>query len=71
MIKDGEDNTYKLFYSTENSKVYHEYELQYLEIGEEYVPGIKMIINEFPKFVRVEDLPIDGLDLKVFFVNYK
>jgi len=60
-----EDDTYKLYYSTENSKEYHEYEPQFLEVEERFILGIKSIINFYPKFVCVNDLPIDDSDEKV------
>ncbi|XP_012135363.1 bifunctional lysine-specific demethylase and histidyl-hydroxylase NO66 isoform X2 [Megachile rotundata] len=55
-----EDEAYRIYYSTENSKEYHEYEPQFLEVGDEFVPAIREIILRYPEFVRVEDLPIDG-----------
>ena len=60
-----EDDTYRIYYSCENSKEYHEYELQFLEVDAEFIPAIKMIIKKYPQYVRVEDLPINDLDKKV------
>ncbi|CAD6234126.1 GSCOCG00007578001-RA-CDS [Cotesia congregata] len=60
-----EDNCFKLYYSSENSKEYHEYEQQFLEVGENLVPAIKKIILMYPEFIKVDDLPIDGEDNKV------
>ncbi|XP_076246634.1 bifunctional lysine-specific demethylase and histidyl-hydroxylase NO66 [Calliopsis andreniformis] len=64
-----EDHTFKLYYSTENSKEYHEYEPQYLEVNEEFIPAIREIILRYPEFIRVEDLPIDGEDNKIQIVK--
>lgn len=61
-----EDNCFKLYYSSENSKEYHEYEQQFLEVEENLVPAIKKIILMYPEFIKVDDLPIDGEDNKVF-----
>ncbi|XP_008544704.1 ribosomal oxygenase 1 isoform X1 [Microplitis demolitor] len=60
-----EDNSFKLYYSSENSKEYHEYEPQFLEVEENLVPAIKKIILMYPEFIKVDDLPIDGEDNKV------
>ncbi|KOC60423.1 Lysine-specific demethylase NO66 [Habropoda laboriosa] len=60
-----EDETFRMYYSTENSKEYHEFELQFLDVSQEFVPAIREIILRYPEFIRVEDLPIDGEDNKV------
>ncbi|XP_024937149.1 ribosomal oxygenase 1 isoform X2 [Cephus cinctus] len=49
----------RIYYSTENSKVYHEYEPEYLEISRELAPAVEAIILNYPDFVAVEDLPIE------------
>lgn len=63
MIKEGD--IFRVYYSTENSKEYHEYEPQFLEVSEAFVPAIQKIILQYPEFIRVEDLPVDGEDNKV------
>lgn len=60
-----EDGSYRIYYSTENSKEYQEYELQYLEIDAEFVPGIQKIIISYPNFICVKELPIENDDVKV------
>lgn len=60
-----EENTYRLYYSTENSREYHEYEAQYLEVDKEIAPAMKRIIEVYPEFIRVDDLPIQGEDSRV------
>ncbi|XP_011505561.1 PREDICTED: bifunctional lysine-specific demethylase and histidyl-hydroxylase NO66 [Ceratosolen solmsi marchali] len=64
-----ENGVYQLYYSSENSKTYHEYELQFFEINLEFVPAIKELIVQFPKYIRVEDLPIGDLDKKIQLVR--
>lgn len=66
-----EDETFRIYYSSENSKEYHEYEPQFLEVGEEFVPAIRDMILRYPDFIRVEDLPIDSEDNKVNRKLYK
>ncbi|XP_018337892.1 PREDICTED: bifunctional lysine-specific demethylase and histidyl-hydroxylase NO66 [Trachymyrmex septentrionalis] len=60
-----EDKVYKIYYSTENSKEYHEYEPQYLEIDKEFVPAIKQIIEAYPDFILVKDLKIEDANIKI------
>lgn len=60
-----EDGIYRIYYSTENSKEYHEYEPQFLEIDAEFVPGIQKIIISYPNFICVKELPIENDLIKV------
>ena len=40
-------------------------ELQFLELDAETAPAIEALIEKYPKFVKVESLPIEQLDLKM------
>lgn len=60
-----EDNSYRIYYSTDNSKEYHGNPLQYLEVTEEFVPALKKIIRSYPAYICVKDLPIDNADKQV------
>lgn len=64
-----EDEKYKIYYSTENSKEYHEYEPQFLEIDAEFVPSIQKIITSYPNFIYVKELPIEDDDIKIQIVK--
>ncbi|XP_036139270.1 ribosomal oxygenase 1 [Monomorium pharaonis] len=64
-----EDGIYKIYYSTENSKEYHEYEPQFLEIDEEFVLGIKQIVLCYPAFISVKELRIEDDDTKIQIVK--
>ncbi|XP_043262741.1 ribosomal oxygenase 1 isoform X2 [Colletes gigas] len=65
----NENNTFRVYYSSENTKEYRDYEPQFLEVGEIFVPAIKQMILQYPEFVRVEDLPIEGEDNKIQIVK--
>ncbi|XP_044749331.1 ribosomal oxygenase 1 [Coccinella septempunctata] len=58
----------KLYYSTENSKVYHGEEEQWLELEKPMVPVIKYLQKTFPNFVEIKDLPLEDVELKIQFV---
>lgn len=60
-----EDGMFRMYYSTENSKEYHEFEPQFLDVSKEFVPAIQEIILRYPEFIRVEDLPVDGEENKI------
>lgn len=68
------EDTYKIYYSTENSKEYHEYEPQFIEVDEKFVPGIKQIITSYPTFISVKELLIEDDNdkvIKLFAINLK
>ncbi len=66
-----EESTLRLYYTMENSLVYHEEEPNFVEISQEFKPTVEHLINSYPEYVRIEDLPIgdddDDLTKKVFF----
>lgn len=62
-----EDETVKLYHSVENSREYHEYEPQYIDIGAELAPAIEFLLNSYPDYTSIEELPLDTLDQKVLY----
>ncbi|XP_043494934.1 ribosomal oxygenase 1 [Polistes fuscatus] len=56
------DGLFKIYYSCDNFKEYHGNELQYLEIDELFIPGIKELILKYPEFIKLADLPIEDED---------
>ncbi|XP_012285002.1 ribosomal oxygenase 1 [Orussus abietinus] len=60
-----EEDVFKVYYSCENSKEYHEFEPQFLEVSKELAPAVKRIIKHYPEYITVEDLPIEGEDNKI------
>ncbi|KAJ8926428.1 hypothetical protein NQ314_021216 [Rhamnusium bicolor] len=53
------EDTPKIYYNTDNAKVYHGEEEQFLIIDNELIPGIEKLQNSYPEFVDVESLPIE------------
>lgn len=64
-----EDKEAKIYYNTENSRLFHGEEEQFLEIDVALVPAVSHLICSFPNFVAVEDLPINDDDLKLQIVS--
>ncbi|CRL01956.1 CLUMA_CG015212, isoform A [Clunio marinus] len=60
-----EDESLRVYFHSDNSKEYHEYEPTFMEIEEDDAPVISMLVNEYPKFVAVKDLPIDDDERKL------
>lgn len=64
-----EEESLRVYFHTDNSKEYHEYEPTFMEIEEEDSPVISMLVNEYPKFITVKDLPIDDDERKLAIVT--
>lgn len=57
-----EDGKYLVYFHTENSKEYHEFEPTFMEIQEDDVPVIETLIQTYPCYITVNELPIDDDD---------
>lgn len=55
-----EERNARIYYNTDNSKVYHGEEEQFLVIDDNLIPCIKKLQNIYPKFIDAENLP--GVD---------
>ncbi|XP_072485287.1 ribosomal oxygenase 1 [Notamacropus eugenii] len=56
----SEDDRVLLYYTVENSRVYHQGEPKYLEIDSQHADGIEFLFSSYPGFVQVGDLPGDN-----------
>lgn len=56
----AEEDAIRIYYSIENSKIYHGSEPQFLEIDESMAPAVETLINMYPEFVTVEQLDIEN-----------
>ncbi|KAM6069222.1 LOW QUALITY PROTEIN: ribosomal oxygenase 1 [Theristicus caerulescens] len=54
-----------LYYTTENSRVYHKEEPKFLEIDPEYTDSIEFLLSSYPNHVRVDTLPCETLEDKI------
>ncbi|XP_053192943.1 ribosomal oxygenase 1 [Scomber japonicus] len=57
LCSDGD--TVHLYYTTDNSRVYHKEELKSFEIKPEHTDAIESLIHSYPKFVSVGSFPCD------------
>ncbi|XP_056150550.1 ribosomal oxygenase 1 [Lampris incognitus] len=60
---DGE--TVHLYYTTENSRVYHKEEPKSFEIKTEHTDAVEFLIHSYPKFVTVGSFPCDSPEDKI------
>ncbi|XP_068948233.1 ribosomal oxygenase 1 [Petaurus breviceps papuanus] len=56
----SEDDHVLLYYTVENSRVYHQGEPKYLEIDSQHTDSIEYLFTSYPSFVQVGDLPCDN-----------
>uniref|UniRef100_G3W9N5 Bifunctional lysine-specific demethylase and histidyl-hydroxylase n=1 Tax=Sarcophilus harrisii TaxID=9305 RepID=G3W9N5_SARHA len=56
----SEDDSVLLYYTVENSRVYHQGEPKSLEIDSQYTDAIEYLFSSYPGFVQVGDLPCDN-----------
>ncbi|XP_006272625.1 ribosomal oxygenase 1 [Alligator mississippiensis] len=66
----NDENSVVLYYTTENSRVYHEEELKYLQIDPEFTDGIEFLLTSYPKYVTVNTLPCNSVDEKVSLATF-
>ncbi|XP_023323397.1 ribosomal oxygenase 1 isoform X2 [Eurytemora carolleeae] len=60
-----EEDGIKVYYSTENTREYHEAEEQWLEVDSDLAPAIDHLITSYPAWTKVEDLPVEDLESRM------
>ncbi|KAM9202485.1 ribosomal oxygenase 1 isoform 1-T2 [Dugong dugon] len=58
----GEGGHLFLYYTVENSRVYHLEEPKYLEIFPQQADAMELLLRSYPEFVRIGDLPCDSVE---------
>ncbi|XP_050993815.1 ribosomal oxygenase 1 [Labeo rohita] len=61
----GDGDTVSLFYTTENSRVYHKEEPKSTEMKTEHIDAMEFLIHSYPKFVSVASLPCETMEAKM------
>ncbi|XP_055704225.1 bifunctional lysine-specific demethylase and histidyl-hydroxylase NO66 [Phlebotomus papatasi] len=60
----AEEDSLRLYYHVNNSKVYHEYESVYIEIDTEVAPVAEKLIHVYPQFLSAADMNISEVTKK-------
>lgn len=60
-----ENGSAKLYYNTENGKVYHSEEEQVLEIEESNAIIVKKLQNLYPAYIKITELPLEDEMVKL------
>ncbi|XP_069811115.1 ribosomal oxygenase 1 [Dendropsophus ebraccatus] len=61
----SEGNACLLYYTTDNSRVYHKEEPKSIEVDAEHVDAIEYLLHCYPQYVTIESLPCKDLDNKL------
>jgi len=57
-----EEDSVLVYFSTENTREYHEVGEQSLEVGSDLAPAVEHLITSYPAWVKVEELPLEELE---------
>merc|ERR1719339_451899 len=58
----SEEDSVLVYFSTENTREYHEVGEQSLEVGSDLAPAVEHLITSYPAWIKVEDLPLEELE---------
>ncbi|KAL3266727.1 hypothetical protein HHI36_010888 [Cryptolaemus montrouzieri] len=67
-IVNDEEMKPKLYYSTENSNIYHGEEEQWLDLDPCMISAIESLQSSYPAYISIDSLPIEDVEIKVQFV---
>ena len=65
----AEEETVKAYYCVDNSREFQQIDEMFVEVGSESAPAIEALIENYPNFLKAEDLPMEGLDDKMRLVQ--
>lgn len=55
----SEEDKLRIYYHTDNSREYHEYEPNFLEIDQDAAIGVELLVKMYPQALPIRDLPVD------------
>ena len=65
LTRDEQAGTHRLYFSVENTRVYHQVELQSLELENDDAKNMKFIMSKYPKYCCADDLKFGEEDSKL------
>ena len=61
----NEESSFQLAFSVDNTRVYHEVELQSIDLENDDAMNVSQLIEAYPKFIKAEDLDFGDDDSKL------
>ncbi|XP_055606412.1 bifunctional lysine-specific demethylase and histidyl-hydroxylase NO66-like isoform X2 [Uranotaenia lowii] len=55
----NEEDKLRIYYHMDNSREYHEFEPNFLEIDQDAAIGVELLVKVYPKAIAIADLPVD------------
>uniref|UniRef100_A0A182S679 Bifunctional lysine-specific demethylase and histidyl-hydroxylase n=1 Tax=Anopheles maculatus TaxID=74869 RepID=A0A182S679_9DIPT len=55
----SEEDKLRIYYHTDNSREYHQYDANFLELDHETALGVELLIKMYPRYVLVSSLPVE------------
>ncbi|XP_058116950.1 bifunctional lysine-specific demethylase and histidyl-hydroxylase NO66 [Anopheles coustani] len=55
----SEEDKLRIYYHTDNSREYHQYEANFLELDHETALGVELLIKMYPRYIPVASLPVE------------
>lgn len=53
------EESLRIYFYADNSKEYHEYDLNYIEVEADLAPVIECLIKSYPNYVRLNQMPLE------------
>ena len=64
-----EEEVLRVYFHSENSKEYHQYEATFIEVNEDDIELISCLIKTYPEFIKVENLPMEDDERKLLVIT--
>lgn len=64
-----EEEGLRVYFHSENSKEYHQYDATFIEVDENDIEIISCLVQTYPEFVKVENLPGEDNDRKILVIT--
>ncbi|XP_058449848.1 bifunctional lysine-specific demethylase and histidyl-hydroxylase NO66 isoform X2 [Malaya genurostris] len=55
----SEENKLRIYYHTDNSREYHEYEPNYLQVDDDAALGVELLVKVYPQEISIDALPVE------------
>ncbi|CAL1540945.1 unnamed protein product [Lymnaea stagnalis] len=56
-----EEDKVRIYYNVENARVYRSAEPNFIEIPAEWAPAVEYLINTYPEYTSIENLPLENV----------
>lgn len=65
----AEQEVVRVYHTLENSREYHATEPQFVELSPEHAPAVECLVDQYPNFITIEELPLETEEEKMAFAS--